>query len=98
MKGDLRTSKKGFAMTELPKIVLIFVVIVVMIAIGSLIVNELRDSFDQSDNYTAGYNATLAGEDAFNTFASYLPLLALVLIFAVIISVVVVALLPRVMQ
>jgi len=88
-------NKKGIAISQLPMIVMIFVVIVIMIAVGSLIVVELQDSF--TDTSTAGYNATKEGEASFQTFAEQLPLLALVLVFAVIITVVVGSLLPRAM-
>ena len=86
MYADFRKETAAIAIGDLAPIAIAFVVVIIVIAVGSIVVQELFD--DQTAN-TAAYNATSEGLNALNNLAGQTPLLATVVIFAVIIGVVV---------
>jgi len=88
MMKNLRSRMKGqgaLTIGSIPAIVLTLVLIGFYLSFGALIVNDLGDTLDVN---SSAKNATQNTETALNTFSSRLPLLALVLFFAVILSVI----------
>ena len=86
MYKKFKEDNAAIAIGDLAPIAIAFVVIVIVIAVGSIVVQELND--DQVAG-TAARNATEKGLTALNNLSAQTPLLATVVIFAVIIGVVV---------
>lgn len=88
MKNNkLLKSKKGFTIGDLGSIAIAFGVAVIVLAVVATIVQQLRD--DQTSANTAARNATDYGLDALNTMSSFLPLVALAAIGAIVIGIVI---------
>jgi len=68
-------------------IALTFVVIAIVISAGAMITNEFKGQI-QDTNSTA-YSAVEKGEEALQTFANWLPLLAIVVVASVVIGIIV---------
>jgi len=68
-------------------IALTFVVIAIVISAGAMITNEFKGQI-QDTNSTA-YSAVEKGEAALQTFANWLPLLAIVVVASVVIGIIV---------
>jgi len=83
----LMKSKKGFTIGDLGSIAIAFGVAVIVIAVVATIVQQLRD--DQTTAGTAARNATDFGLTALNTMSSFLPLVALAAIGAIVIGIVI---------
>jgi flagellar biosynthesis protein FlhB len=82
-----KTRMKGQALTigAIPAVVLTFVLIGFYLSFGALITNDLGSTLTAG---SAAKNATVSTQEALTTFSSRLPLLALVVFFAVILSVI----------
>ena len=83
----LLESKKAFTIGDLGNIAIAFGVAVVIIVVVSIIVQQLRD--DQTTADTAARNATDFGLEALNTMSSFLPLVALAAVGAIVIGIVI---------
>ena len=86
-KNSLMASKKGFSVGDLGSIAIAFGVAVIVLAVVATIVQQLRD--DQTTANTAARNATDFGLAALNTMSSFLPLVALAAIGAIVIGIVI---------
>lgn len=86
-KSKLMNSNKGFTLGDLGSIAIAFGVAVIVIAVVATIVQQLRD--DQTTANTAARNATDFGLEALNTMSSFLPLVALAAVGAVVIGIVI---------
>lgn len=74
-------------MFNLKEIVIAFVVVTILLGFGLLILLEVQSEIlAQSSNTSAAYNATGEGIDALGSLSGWLPLLALVIIAAIIIG------------
>lgn len=83
-----KTMMKGqnaLTIGAIPAIVLTFVLIGFYLSFGALINNDLGSTLTAG---SAAKNATLKTEEALGTFSDRLPLLALVMFFAIILSVI----------
>ena len=85
-------SKKGYQTGDLLPLTIIFVVVAVAISLGAQVLNDIQST--QTINSTA-YNATGYGLSSVNTFAKWLPTIALVVVIAVIIGILIVYLARR---
>ncbi len=83
----LRKNKKAFTIGDLGNIAISFGVAVVVIVVMAVIVQTLRD--DQTTADTAARNATDFGLSALNTLSSFLPLVALAAVGAIVIGIVI---------
>ncbi len=81
-------SRQGFELKNLAGLAIVFVVVAIVISFGATIVDDLQDEVDDGLNETA-YNTTISGLDALQTFADWLPTLALIVVAAVIIGIIV---------
>jgi len=84
----LLLSKKGFTIGDLGTIAISLGVAVIVLAVVATIVQTLRD--DQTAADTAARNATDFGLEALNTLASFMPLVALAAVGAVVIGIIIV--------
>lgn len=82
-----RKSKKGFTIGDLGNIAIAFGVAVVVLVVIAVIVQKLRD--DQTTSGTAARNATDFGLSALNTLSSFMPLVALAAVGAIVIGIVI---------
>lgn len=87
MDKKLMHSKKGFTIGDLGSIAIAFGVAVIVLAVVATIVQQLRD--DQTTADTAARNATDFGLESLNTMSSFMPLVALAAIGAIVIGIVV---------
>jgi len=78
--------KNNYDLKALVGLAITFVVVTIVIAFGSTILQDIKD--DQTEN-DSDYNATEKGLEAMTTFADWLPTLALIVIAAVIIGIIV---------
>lgn len=81
-------TKQGFELRNLAGLAIVFVVVTIVISFGATIVDDLKDEADDGLNNSA-YNTTIKGLEALNTFADWLPTLALIVIAAVVIGIIV---------
>jgi len=81
-------TKQGFELRNLTGLAIVFVVVTIVISFGATIVDDLKDEVNDGLNETA-YNTTISGLDALQTFADWLPTLALIVVAAVVIGVIV---------
>ena len=88
----MRQNKKGFAIGDLLPIAMTFVILAVAIGVGATVLTTVQSG--QTANSIA-YNVTGFGLTSLNTFGTWLPTIALVVILAVIIGVLVVYLARR---
>tara|TARA_Y100000310_G_C20639552_1_gene793110 strand:+ start:548 stop:835 length:288 start_codon:yes stop_codon:yes gene_type:complete len=88
----LITKKKGYQIGDLLPLAITFVVIAVAISLGADVLDDIQGT--QDANSTA-YNATGYGLQSMNTFAKWLPTIALVIVIAVIIGILIVYLANR---
>lgn len=84
-----------FTIQDIVPIAIVFVVVTIVLGFGSSIVTSVKDT-QTANSYAA--NASNYGLQSLNTFASNLPLLATVVVAAVIITVLLVYLGGRLMQ
>ena len=82
-----RKNKKAFTIGDLGNIAIAFGVAIIILTVVAVIVQKLRD--DQTDANTAARNATDFGLDALNTLSSFMPLVALTAIGAIVIGIVI---------
>ena len=80
-------SKKGFTIGDLGNIAIAFGIAIIILVVVAIIVQTMRD--DQTDANTAARNATDFGLEALNTMSSFLPLIALAAVGAVVIGIVI---------
>lgn len=90
-----KQNKKGYTIGDLLPLVITFVIISVAISLGADVLDDIQGT--QAVNSTA-YNATGYGLTSMNTFARWLPTLALVIVIAVILGVLIVYLARRFTQ
>ncbi len=86
VKESLKNETGQISFSDLSPIAVGFVVIAIVIAVGAIVLQELQD--DQAAG-TGAANATIDGLSALTNLSGQLPLLATVIIFAVIIAVVI---------
>jgi hypothetical protein len=70
---------------DLAGIAIIFVVVAIVISIGSDVLTEVRQG---EANYTNKYNATRYGLEGLEELASWLPTIAIVVVAAVVIGII----------
>ena len=90
MAKDLKLNKKGMTLGDLPNVVLVLVVIGIVAAIGLIIQTELQDDVEETyGNTSTAYEAI--GETITGTanLTARLPLIGLIIGFAVLIGIVV---------
>jgi heme/copper-type cytochrome/quinol oxidase subunit 2 len=83
----LMKSRKGFTIGDLGNIAISFGVAVIVLAVMATVVQTLRD--DQTTADTAARNATDFGLESINTLSSFLPLVALAAVGAIVVGIVV---------
>ena len=83
----LGKSKKGFTIGDLGNIAIAFGIAIIILVVVAIIVQTMRD--DQTSANTAARNATDFGLEALNTMSSFLPLIALAAVGAVVIGIVI---------
>ena len=86
MKKYLK-NKKGFTIGDLGNIAISFGVAIIILVVVSVLVQDLRDT--QTVANTAARNATDFGLEALNTLASFMPLVALAAVGAIVIGIVI---------
>jgi hypothetical protein len=80
-------SRKGFTIGDLGNIAISFGVAVIILAVVATIVQTVRD--DQTPANSSARNATDFGLEALNTLSSFLPLVALAAVGAVVVGIVI---------
>ncbi len=85
--NKLMKSKKGFTIGDLGNIAIAFGVAVIVLVVTAVIVQKLRDTQTTAD--TVARNATDFGLGALNTLSSFLPLIALAAVGAIVIGIVI---------
>ena len=83
----IKKDKKAFTIGDLGNIAIAFGVAIVILVVVAIIVQQLRD--DQTDANTAARNATDFGLTALNTLSSFMPLVALAAVGAIVIGIVI---------
>ena len=87
-----RSDKSGYEIKKrvwsesLSRFGVTFVVIAIVLSFGGTILDDIKDDQTSGD---ADYNATAYGLEAIETFASWLPTLALIVVAAVIIGIII---------
>ena len=89
LKEQFKDETAAIGFGDLAPIAIGFVVIVIIIAVGAIVVSELRGGLDNTEINGTAYNVTGDGLNALSNLSSQTPLLATVIIFSVIIAVVV---------
>lgn len=84
---SVKKSKKAFTIGDLGNIAIAFGVAIIILVVVAVLVQNLRD--DQTDANTAARNATDFGLQALNTLSSFLPLVALAAVGAIVIGIVI---------
>ena len=87
MNTKLLKSKKAFTIGDLGNIAIAFGVAIIVLVVVAVIVQNLRD--DQTTANTAARNATDFGLEALNTLSSFMPLVALAAVGAIVIGIVI---------
>jgi len=87
MPKKIIKNKKGFTIGDLAGIAISLGVAVIVIAVVATIVQQLRD--DQTSVNTSARNVTDFGLESINTLASFLPLVALAAVGAVVIGIII---------
>lgn len=77
--------KKGFALSEVPGIVIVLVVVAVVLGLGATILTQVQST--QTANSIA-YNASQYGLTGVNTMASWQPTWAVIIAAAVVIGII----------
>ncbi len=89
-EDSLQKRRLAVGMDELLPAVVLFVLIAIVGSVGALILQNFQSSSSITANSIA-YNATVYGLKGVNTIMSYLPLIALVIVAAILIGIVLVA-------
>ena len=84
MKNFLR-SKKGFALSEVPGIAIVLVVVAIVLGLGATILSQVQST--QTAN-TIAYNASQFGLTGVNTLASWQGTWAVIVAAAVVIGII----------
>jgi hypothetical protein len=79
--------KNGFALSDMSSIAVTFVVTAIIVGIGATILTSIQST---QASGTVGYNASGYGLTSLNTIASYLPIVGLVAVAAVVVGIVLV--------
>ena len=88
MKQDkILRSKKGFTIGDLGNIAISFGTAVIVIVVMAVITQKLRD--DQTEVNTTARNVTDFGLESLNTLSSFMPLVALAAVGAIVVGIVV---------
>ena len=89
----LKKNKKGQLVTfsTMPSIVITMLVVVLLVAIGAILLNTLRDDTSTVTNQSAAYNITNQGLGFFDNLSSQFPLLGTIIILVLVIVVVIAA-------
>ena len=85
-KEEQKMNKKGFNLQDLAPLAIAFVIIAIVLGIGSTVVASIQDT--QTENGTA-YNASGSGLQSLGTLASWLPTIAVIVAAAVVIGIIV---------
>lgn len=81
----MKSNKKGVALNEIPSVAIILVLAAVVIAIGAYVLTSIDSTAGFAANSTAS-NATIAGQTALGTLATWLPIIALVIAAVILIA------------
>ena len=87
MDKKLMNSKKAFTIGDLGNIAISLGVAVIVLAVTETIFQQLRD--DQTAENTTARNVTDFGLEGINTLSSFLPLVALAAVGAIVIGIVI---------
>ena len=85
-------NKKGFALQQVPAVIIILVVIGIVVGLGSTVLDRMNDT-QTADSYAS--NATLDSLEGLDDFSDFQPTIAIVIAAAVIIGIVTGALVMR---
>ena len=85
-------NKKGYQVGDMLPLAIVFVVVAVAISLGADVLDDIQGT---QTSGSVAYNATGYGLTAMNTFAKWLPTIALVVVIAVIIGILIVYLARR---
>ena len=88
MKDLKLLNKKGVSFADMLPMVITFIVVGVAIVIGAYLVSEI-DTQAGFDANSAAANATAKVQTSLATFSNMLPIIAIALVFAVIVSIIV---------
>lgn len=80
-------SKKGFALSEIPSIGMIFVIIAIVFSVGATILTQMQATQGTAAN--AAYNITGQGVAAISSLSGWMPTWVTVVAAAVVLGVVV---------
>ena len=80
-------TKQGYELRNLAGLAIVFVVLTIIISFGATILKDIQDDQDVD---AADYNASAKGLESLNTFADWLPTLALIVVAAVILGLIVI--------
>jgi hypothetical protein len=92
--------KKGFGIGDVAPIGVAFIVLTIVLGLGATVVTQMQTSMLSNttaaaiDDSVAG-NVTLSGMSALNTFGTWLPTIALVVVVAIILGIVTIYLMKR---
>ncbi len=89
IREDLKDETAQVSFADLSPIAIGFVVIAIVIAVGAIVLQELQGGLAEQTANSSAFNITQQGTQALVNLSGQLPLLATVIIFAVIIAVVV---------
>jgi hypothetical protein len=78
-------TKKGFTLSDMSSIAVTFVVTAIIVGIGATILTSIQGTQAAG---TVAYNASGYGLTSLNTIASYLPIVGLVAVAAVVVGIV----------
>ncbi len=82
-----RKNLKGFTINDLAPIAIAFVIVAIVGAFGAMVLDDVYDSVYADNNTSVALEITNYGLDALTDLMSWLPLLAIVVIAAVIIGI-----------
>ena len=88
---EMQKSKKGFSIGDMPALVITFVVVAIVVALGAIVGANFQSTqapgTATAENYTnAAYNVTIDMMSGMSTFSDYLPIIAIVLTVVVILG------------
>lgn len=82
---EYKVSKRGQGLNQLPSVAIIFVLAATVIAVGAYVLTQI-DTTAGFANGSVAANATIAGQTALGTLATWLPVIAVVIAAVILIS------------
>lgn len=71
---------------NLPRAVLSVVMVVIIIAIGSIVIDEFANTLDTQDTTSVAYNVTQEGLGGMDTFADWIDIIVIMVVVGVVIG------------